>query len=351
MNSWLIPFCLQTILICRILPENTMIRHRKKISLSTMALLLSILIYGCSSTPVPVKHSATVPPTVTQANTIETPFTITPTKTVETPSTVTSTPSLIPTLTKTITPTITHSPTAAATIPAPAVRNPNQKLPNNWFIEEHQITESIQSESYGLLHLYENIMRRHENALGASILDSRFTQAMINNQPVTIETDNICKETNPKDCQFQTVVRKNGVIVYQVEHGRLGIFDPVALVPHSWVYDNKWMIEIRTPGGGEGCSIENIIFDGVSLNERFKYTRSFSLFMIEGKPFYFYERNGAFGFAYDFVEYPLDYSSIWYACCCGAAWDNPMVFESGVFFHAKYNGKSHYVIMGKITPP
>jgi hypothetical protein len=220
-------------------------------------------------------------------------------------------------------------------------------MPDDWYIEEWEMMDlgpPIWAQN-------EEIKRRHDISWGESYPFKGSLQYFPSKQ-FSIETE--CKEPPPEGFMcagFLTTVSQNGIPVYTIDHGGSSGLSESQVVPHKWEYDNNWMIEIRIEVDNSNCMNEDVIFNGQSMNEQYGYSRSFSLQLLDGKPFFFFKKYGYFGYSYDFVEYKLGYTDIWYECCCMAASSNPTMYEYAVWFEAERDREYVYVIMGHITPP
>lgn len=132
---------------------------------------------------------------------------------------------------------------------------------------------------------------------------------------------------------------------------------PINVVWGFMAYEDTWYLEInryeKPEEGLDGDATRemqihgDIIRDGVSLNEREGYQESFGFNVLAGKVFYFYRRDGGYGYFYDGVEHPLDFAYIAHHQCCSGAQTNPRFFEDEVVVIAGIEDQ-RYLVMFEI---
>ena len=86
--------------------------------------------------------------------------------------------------------------------------------------------------------------------------------------------------------------------------------------------------------------------DGEILNESHGYEEAFGFQTLNGRPFYFFKRNGKIRASYDNVEIPLDYDRIPHYGCCSAAELNPRRYKDMLDFLATRDGNWYYIEIG-----
>ena len=118
------------------------------------------------------------------------------------------------------------------------------------------------------------------------------------------------------------------------------------------VSDGNWYLEVFR---GEAAIDENgkewpvggdILMNGDSLNELNGYAESFGLHLVSGKPFYFYVRDGVYGYVYNGIETTLDYTDISHYGCCSAGVANPRGSEDRVVIFASRGDQRFLVMIG-----
>ena len=117
--------------------------------------------------------------------------------------------------------------------------------------------------------------------------------------------------------------------------------------------DASWYLEVdlgeafyNEDGELEIPVLGDIYRDGISLNEAEGYDESFGFHIINGRPFYFFSRNGGYGYSFDGVEYLLSYTNITHHLCCGGSMASPRGSEDRVAFFAERGDQMYLVILG-----
>jgi hypothetical protein len=127
-----------------------------------------------------------------------------------------------------------------------------------------------------------------------------------------------------------------------------------------WAYQADWFLEIAHAVAvkPEVCLLGDIVQGGVSLSERYGYNQAFDFQLMNGKPFYFFERNGNIGISYagqiawlGYDEVP-HFSEI-YGCAGSASLElygwggiTPLHSENMVAFYAHSGDRWYYVEIG-----
>ena len=86
--------------------------------------------------------------------------------------------------------------------------------------------------------------------------------------------------------------------------------------------------------------------DGVLLNDQFGYTEMFGFQTLGGKLFFFFEKDGLLGYAYNGQVVEAGYTVIPHYECCSAAVLNPQSAQNLVAFFAQRDGIWYYVEIG-----
>ncbi len=145
-------------------------------------------------------------------------------------------------------------------------------------------------------------------------------------------------------------VARNGQVIETLQAGDSS---PIGTLRGLWTYAGHWVLEIAyvTNHTGADNSILSeaagrIFLDGTLLNERQNYQEAFGFQTMNGRPFYFFKRDGRIHVAYDGQEVLLGYAQIPHYGCCSAAALNPRGYEDGVTFFAQRDGRWYYVGIG-----
>ncbi len=144
-------------------------------------------------------------------------------------------------------------------------------------------------------------------------------------------------EIQPLDMNSELVrVLMGGQKVFEVKtltYGSSGLLQ-------AWNYGDTWVIEVKT---GQGV---DIIQDGQSLRKSNGYDRAFAFQFLNNKPFYFFEKNHAWGINYDNHEIPLNYDDIPYTNVSDGMDPSIFQYQNMVLFHATRDGQNYSVVIG-----
>lgn len=127
-----------------------------------------------------------------------------------------------------------------------------------------------------------------------------------------------------------------------------GDISPINNLRGKWVSGDDWYVEIVyvDAWSEEQFSKGDIYKNGNSLNEVEGYDESFDFQILNGKPFYFFSKDGELGFNYAGVETALDYDNIPHHLCCSASTNNPRHYSKMVTFFGSKNNTSFYIELG-----
>ena len=131
-----------------------------------------------------------------------------------------------------------------------------------------------------------------------------------------------------------------------------GVISPINNFRGLWVVDDQWFLEVahveENPEDPNAALIiwGEIFADGESLNERHGYDEAFSFQILDGKPFYFFDRGGVTGFSYNGHETEFEYTGIPHYFCCSAGSFNPLPAEKMVAFYALKGEQYYYIELG-----
>ncbi len=151
--------------------------------------------------------------------------------------------------------------------------------------------------------------------------------------------------------QATAQVTRNGIVIFSTPISPPGTTSAFRVLT---VYDTHWVFEIaqaRDPlppnTQWEDSFFSGEIFvDGRSQDALHGYDESFGFQTINGRPFYFFKRDGKTGVNYDGQEISLDYDGVWhYGCCSGGAL-NPRMAQNIIGFFAWRADQWYYTEMG-----
>jgi hypothetical protein len=110
-------------------------------------------------------------------------------------------------------------------------------------------------------------------------------------------------------------------------------------------YEDHWIFWLMDDWGNKGL----IVQDGILLNDLYHYDNAFSLFLLDGKPFFFFQRGSQYGISFNNQEILLPYSKIDYGpiCCESGGRNNPRGTSIMISFYSlSENSKYQYVEIG-----
>ena len=123
-----------------------------------------------------------------------------------------------------------------------------------------------------------------------------------------------------------------------------GLPSPAVPVQALWTYGGHWALEVLY--SDETTWAGRVFIDGEMVNEQKGYEEAFGLQLLDGKPFFFYKREGKIGYSYDGKETDLGYDEILHYYCCAETEMNPIPAEKMVAFFAKKGDVWYYVELG-----
>jgi hypothetical protein len=202
----------------------------------------------------------------------------------------------------------------------------------------------------------EGILAKHQKERGNTYPANSPFFAGQSGVPVQLGNDTLTAEEIFSDAvlgEMQKVtvhVLRNGIVIYSIP---AGVGSPVNTIRGLWTYATHWALEIanvnETLAADNSIAMDvtgQIIQDGELLNERYGYEEAFGFQLLQGKPFYYFKREGRIDYSYNGKEFPLGYTNIHHYGCCSAGAANPKVFPDLVAFFAQRGEKWFYVEMG-----
>ncbi len=132
-------------------------------------------------------------------------------------------------------------------------------------------------------------------------------------------------------------------IVYDTEFNNVstyGSFDG------PWTYGKHWALVLldAKPDAEQGpVPYDRLILDGKDVNTAKGYEQSFQFAVLDGRPFYFFQKEGKIGISFDGQEMAQNYDEIPHYQCCTSALLNPGKSMNMVWFFAR-RGKAWYYV-------
>jgi len=113
-----------------------------------------------------------------------------------------------------------------------------------------------------------------------------------------------------------------------------------------WAYDGHWALALLDAKGStqQGWEpMDRLIQDGQDVNALKGYEQAFQFSLLDGRPFYLYQKDGKISISFNGQEIAKDYDEIpHYACCIGGLL-NPGSSMNMVWFFARRDADWYYV--------
>jgi hypothetical protein len=170
--------------------------------------------------------------------------------------------------------------------------------------------------------------------------------AVLNGEPLTARVLFPAAEETNQTGVDRVEVTKSNQLIYSLPLGHAG---PIQILQGFWTSNDHWYLEAAqyVPESDYPDAIGRIVRDGELLSELYGYDGTFSFQLLNGQPFFFFEKDEQFGFNYDGQESLLPFDSIAHYGCCSGARLNPIKAENMVSFYATREGQWYYVEIGK----
>ena len=151
--------------------------------------------------------------------------------------------------------------------------------------------------------------------------------------------DTLIAEQYAQACSNCITVMRNNEEIFQTDAGSVSPINPLQ---GFWTYDDHWVLETNLfledkPFNGQ------IFVDGTSLNQQNGYEESFNFQTINGRPFYFFRRNGKVDAWFDEQEIQLGYEDVPHYLCCSDSGLNPRARQGLVSFFGTTASQWYFV--------
>lgn len=241
-------------------------------------------------------------------------------------------------------------PTAAVALPIVPVA-PLQ-LPAGLIVEEHALQGAPGAEPFSFSPVdgsMEAILAQHEFLRGESFPDNAFANEQFSDMRRVMVGDKEViarQEYSPDYKEGWVTVLENGAEVYRIATGPAS---PVTSLRGLWTYADHWVLETALVNLNEAndpavkFTTGQLSQDGVLLNDQFGYTEMFGFQTLGGKLFFFFEKDGLLGFAYDGQVVEAGYTAIPHYACCSEGALNPRGAQNLIAFFAQRGGAWYYV--------
>lgn len=245
------------------------------------------------------------------------------------------------------------SPTSAVSLPiVPVAPLP---VPTGLIVNEVALQGAPSTEPFGFTPVegtMEEILARNETLRAESFPDnSSVTQQFTSMRRVLVgEKELVAREEFSQNGSEGWVSVLDGEQeIYRIATGPSS---PVTPFRGFWSYADHWVLETALISLNEAndpavkFKTGQIIQDGVLLNDLFGYTEMFGFQTLGGKLFFFFEKDGLLGYAYDGQVVEAGYTAIPHYECCSAGVLNPHSAQNLVAFFAQREGIWYYVEIG-----
>ncbi len=131
--------------------------------------------------------------------------------------------------------------------------------------------------------------------------------------------------------------------VYDTQFNNVSTY---AAIDGPWTYGNHWALVLldAKPDAAQGLAAYNrVILDGQDINSVKGYEQSFQFAVLEGHPFYFFQKSGKIGISFDGKEMAQNYDEIPHYQCCTPALLNPGKSMNAAWFFARRGNDWYYV--------
>jgi hypothetical protein len=175
------------------------------------------------------------------------------------------------------------------------------------------------------------VLEKHKSVRENRPVEPRDTLEINGKQIRLVETS---VETPPFGWNSRAQVSADGQVVYQYQ-----------LLPYagsSHVYrlgkdGDRWVLEVNGM----------LVVEGKIINQEKGFAEVFDWSQLDGRPFYFYVKDGNTYLSYDGQTLPLVYTRVFHKACCEPAAFNVGSNDRMVWFYALKNGWWYYVELGK----
>lgn len=113
-----------------------------------------------------------------------------------------------------------------------------------------------------------------------------------------------------------------------------------------WTYGSHWalvLLDAKMDAAQGPAEYDRLILDGQDVNSDKGYEQSFQFAVLEGRPFYFYQKSSKIGISFDGQEIAKNYDEIPHYQCCTPALLNPGKSMNMVWFFARRGNDWYYV--------
>lgn len=247
-------------------------------------------------------------------------------------------------------PIVPVEPTEAVALPI--IQAPPLQIPAGLVVEEHALQGSPGADPFSFSPAdgsMAEILARHEQLRGESFPDNAFANEQFSDMRRVMVGDKEViarQEYSPDYKEGWVTVLENGAEVYRIATGPAS---PVTSLRGLWTYADHWVLETALVNLNEAndpavkFAAGQVSQDGVLLNDQFGYSEMFGFQTLGGKLFFFFEKDGLLGYAYDGQVVEAGYTAIPHYACCSESALNPRGAQNLIAFFAQRGETWYYV--------
>lgn len=145
-------------------------------------------------------------------------------------------------------------------------------------------------------------------------------------------------------------LKQNDETIFQVDAGHVS---PISALRGLWIEDGQWVLEIAyitiidENDVNYINAVGKVYQDGVCLNEQYGYEEMFGYQLLDGKPFYFYKKDGQIRLFYNNEDLSIWYDEVTHYQCCSGSILNPVAAGNWVGFWGIRNEVWYYTEIGR----
>ncbi len=141
----------------------------------------------------------------------------------------------------------------------------------------------------------------------------------------------------------QVIVYLDDQPAYTTEFNDVSVYGPLE---GPWTYGDHWalvVIDAQSDGKQGWNPYARLIQDGQDVTAKKAYQQAFQFALLDGKPFYFYQKADKIGISFDGQELARGYDEIPHYQCCSGSLLNPQTSLKMAWFFARRGGNWYYV--------
>ena len=224
----------------------------------------------------------------------------------------------------------------------------SSQLPGGLQLEEHALADAPTPEPFGFQPLQgtqDEILARHADDRAATF---PIEVDLIDGNPAIVSLgdsgDLVARLIpSPEDPVRSIAVLYRGE--EEIFSADAGLPSPALPLQALWSYDGHWALEVLYADTETWAG--HVYIDGELVNALKGYDEAFGFQLLDGKPFYFYVREGSVGISYAGEEADIGYDEVIHYRCCAESTLNPVQAVNMVALFAQRDGTWSYVELGR----